>query len=65
MGVIAPPIMKTAFLVRHAKSGHDDCSSRDRAGPLTDRGERDASMTAKPDLGELAATSTAQGGWKD
>lgn len=34
--------MKTLFLVRHAKSGHDDPALPDRERPLAERGERDA-----------------------
>ncbi|MGO4581723.1 histidine phosphatase family protein [Cupriavidus sp. 2TAF22] len=65
-------IMKTLFLVRHAKSSRDDPSLPDRQRPLDDRGRRDASKMGKrladrgvePDLlvssPALRALTTAQ-----
>jgi len=50
--------MKTLFLVRHAKSSHDDPTLADKERPLNDRGLRDAAtmgqrlakQDVKPDL---------------
>jgi phosphohistidine phosphatase len=42
--------MKILFLVRHAKSSHDDAGLSDRDRPLNDRGRRDA-----PTMGERLA----------
>ncbi len=65
-------IMKTLFLVRHAKSSRDDPSLPDRLRPLDDRGRHDASKMGKrladrgvePDLlvssPALRALTTAQ-----
>ncbi len=65
-------IMKTLFLVRHAKSSRDDPSLPDRQRPLDDRGRHDASKMGKrltdrgvePDLlvssPALRALTTAQ-----
>ncbi len=40
-------IVKTLFLVRHAKSSRDDASLSDRERPLDDRGRQDASAMGK------------------
>src|SRR5690242_7189298 len=39
--------MKTLYLVRHAKSSHDDSSTPDVERPLNKRGMRDAPFMAK------------------
>lgn len=39
--------MKTLFLVRHAKSGHDDPALSDRERPLNDRGRKEALLMGR------------------
>lgn len=40
-------LMRTLYLIRHAKSGWDDPSLSDHERPLNDRGRRDAPMMAE------------------